>query len=65
MYARTRARVGGLVTGWFHVRACSHVDVSKIYRYMGGKERERAIVKEGGGNGVREEMRKDSFVSSA
>lgn len=62
MYARTRARVGGLVTGWFHVCACSHVDVSKIYRYMGGKERERAIVKEGG---VREEMRKDSFVSSA
>lgn len=32
---------------------------------MGGKERERATIKEGGGNGVREEMRKDSFVSSA
>lgn len=43
MYARTRARVGGLVTGWFHVRACSHVDVSKIYRYIGGKEREREL----------------------
>lgn len=33
---------------------------------MGGKERERATIKEGGGNGgKREEMRKDSFVSSA
>lgn len=64
MYACTRACVGGLVTGWFRVRACSHV-VSKMYRYMGGKERERATIKEGGGNGVREEMRKDSFVSSA
>lgn len=37
------ACIGGLVTGWFHVRACSHVGVSKIYRYIGRRKREKEL----------------------